>query len=634
MSTTQLQERTGTDSGIFGLKTKKNPPRSKFDLSRKMFTTLDIGGIYPVDVIPTLPGDDFDLSCRYQIDTFPLAVPPMTNYKVITHWYYCPLMDLWKGAETYITKGRSGAIEMTKPSHSVKRRSSEAGFNVPSVGQDITLDSPMSLTSFLSGNIGHYSGTMPDADDKSNFLPYCVSSARSVRSVHNVNSLVYLMYQKIYRDNYCPINLLQNNKVWFPDDISSDDWRIASDGSNLTEDGLFVPFGYEMPSNKKCDFVPSASGDNADTVINLNMLRYDTFDIDQFTSARPFLSRGVTPDIEDIDVSGLAVNLDWSSIDGGSYDIVETVAPNYMPSVGRSQAKLGMRTYQGSSGDSQHPQYRYHMESLYNYFKDIQPTLSGTVKASITANNLRNMIAYSVFQEINAQTNGNYNSTISAHFGITPRHAEFEPQYIGGTVDYIQFSQVLQTSASTSDSKLGSPAGVGNVQSNGFIGKFKSPDYGYIMGVMIIRPEVSYNQGIEYQDRVLDSDSEYWPDFAELGFQPITNKEIYFSDNPDVDNDLFGWQTRAYDLKTRINVNRGLMSLPSDVDSIASAYSQSREFKSLPKLSAQFVSMSPENVRRDFLAYPRQPAFKLQFASEVQAVRPIPYNSQPNTFGF
>lgn len=634
MSTTQLQERTGTDSGIFGLNTKKNPPRSKFDLSRKLFTTLDIGGIYPVDVIPTLPGDDFELSCRYQVDTFPLAVPPMTNYKVVTHWYYCSLMDLWKGAETYVTKGRSGAIEMTKPSHSVKRKSSEAGYRVPSIDQDITLDSPMSLTSFLSGNIGHYSGTMPDADDKANFLPYCVSSARAVRPVHNVNSSLYLMYQKIYRDNYCPINLLQNNKVWFPDDISSDDWRIASDGSNLTEDGLFVPVGYSMPSNKICDFVPSSSGENADTVVNLNMLRYDTFDVDQFTSARPFLSRGVTPDIENIDISGLAINLDWSGLDAGNYDIMDTVAPDYMPSVGRSQGKLGMRTYQGSSGDSQHPQYRYHMESLYNYFKDIQPTLSGTVKASVTANNLRNMIAYSVFQEINAQTNGNYNSTIAAHFGITPRHAEFEPQYIGGTVDYIQFSQVLQTSASTSDSKLGSPAGVGNVQSNGFIGKFKSPDYGYIMGVMIIRPEVSYNQGVEYHDRVLDSDSEYWPDFAELGFQPITNKEIYFSDNPDVDNDLFGWQTRAHDLKTRININRGLMSLPSDVDSIASAYSQSREFKSLPKLSAQFVTMSSNNVRRDFLAYPRQPAFKLQFASEVQAVRPIPYNCQPNTFGF
>ena len=403
MSTTQLQERTGTDSGIFGLKTKKNPPRSKFDLSRKVFTTLDIGGIYPIDVISTLPGDDFELSCRYQIDTFPLAVPPMTNYKVITHWYYCPLMDLWKGAETYITKGRSGAIEMKKPSHSVKRKSSEAGFTVPSVGEDLTLDSPMSLTSFLSGNIGHYSGTMPDSDKKSNFLPYCVNGARTVRSVHNVNSLVYLMYQKIYRDNYCPINLLQDNKVWFPDDISSDDWRIASDGSNLTEDGLFVPFGYQMPSNKMCDFIPSATGGNADTVVNLNMLRYDTFDVDQFTSARPFLSRGVTPDIEDIDMSGLAVNLDWSKLKFNNYDTTMTVPPQNMSVVANTDSgNLAVRAYMGSGGDSQHPEYYYRYSSLYPILKDIQPALTGSIKASVTANNLRNMIAYSVFQEINA----------------------------------------------------------------------------------------------------------------------------------------------------------------------------------------------------------------------------------------
>ena len=288
-------------------------------------------------------------------------------------------------------------------------------------------------------------------------------------------------------------SLLQNNKVWFPDDISSDDWRIASDGSNLTEDGLFVPFGYPMPTDKRCDFVPSASGDNADTVVNLNMLRYDTFDVDQFTSARPFLSRGVVPDIEGIDVSGLAVNIDWSKFKWDAFQTNLQFPPEKMTTIAAfGPDNIARLTYIRDEGpDTQHPSYLYHYKDLYDTFKDIQPTLTGTAKASVTANNLRNMIAYSVFQEINAQTNGNYNSTISAHFGITPRHAEFEPQYIGGTVDYIQFSQVLQTSASTSDSKLGSPAGVGNVQSNGFIGKFKSPDYGYIMGVMIIRPEVS-----------------------------------------------------------------------------------------------------------------------------------------------
>ena len=116
MSTTQLQERAGTDSGIFGLKTQRHPDQSKFDLSRKLLTTIDIGGIYPIDVIPTIPNDKFKLSCRYQIDSFPLVVPPMTNYKVVTHWYYCRYQDLWKGAETYITKGRSGNIELKKPS--------------------------------------------------------------------------------------------------------------------------------------------------------------------------------------------------------------------------------------------------------------------------------------------------------------------------------------------------------------------------------------------------------------------------------------------------------------------------------------------------------------------------------------
>ena len=67
-------------------------------------------------------------------------------------------------------------------------------------------------------------------------------------------------------------------------------------------------------------------------------------------------------------------------------------------------------------------------------------------------------------------TNGNYNSTIGAHYGIPTKHEDFEPRYIGGTVDYIQFSQVLQTSASTADSKQGNQAGIGSVTSGGSLG--------------------------------------------------------------------------------------------------------------------------------------------------------------------
>lgn len=630
MSTTQLQERAGTDSGIFGFKTQRHPDQSKFDLSRKLLTTIDIGGIYPIDIIPTIPNDKFKLGCRYQIDSFPLVVPPMTNYKVVTHWYYCRYQDLWKGAETYITKGRSGNLELSKPSFVPS-----STYNAGNASSSITcpdapmckLDSPMSLASFISGYIGTYSGS--DGAPAANYLPYSkVDSGNvSVRTAHRVCALPYLMYQKIYRDNYAPINLLQDNKVWYPDDISGDDWRIDYDASNLSGE-FFVPSGHSVPAHKHCSFVPRASGDKDDCV-SLTMLRYDTFDIDEFVSAKPFITRGSVPDLN-VDISGISATLDFSDTFHYFDDISGITTNTQIPKVVPGVDGVGYFTFDMDSNVTRRDYGEYATKALN---RGIVNT-SGSARASLNANNLRNMLAFSVFKEINAMTNGNYNSTIGAHFGIPTKHEDFEPKYIGGTVDYIQFSQVLQTSASTADSKQGNQAGIGSVTSGGFIGDFTADDYGYIMGVMIIRPEVSYTQGVEKYDSALNADSEYWPEFASLGYQPILNKELFYSDNPSVDDDLFGWQTRAYELKTRRNINRGLMALPSSVDSIASAYSQAREFSSLPKLSAQFVSMSPENIRRDFLAYPLQPALKLQFATDVTAIRTVPYNTQPNTFGF
>lgn len=621
MSTTQIQERAGTDSGIFGLKTQRHPDQSKFDLSRKLLTTIDIGGIYPIDIIPTIPNDKFKLSCRYQIDSFPLVVPPMTNYKVVTHWYYCRYQDLWKGAETYITKGRSGNIELEKPSfmpdYSYNIGGPTGMYKVSDAPNANLLQAPMGLCSFISGIISGYAGT-----DGPNYLPYCSVGFSVVRKPHRVCALPYLMYQKIYRDNYAPINLLQDNKIWYPDDISGDDWRFDYDAGNLYRD-CFVPSGHTINNGTThhCNFVPRASGSSKDDVVSLTMLRYDTFDIDEFTSAKPFITRGSVPGVA-VDVSGLTSTLDFTdafkSHESGSeiqYYNLSAGSDGFLYNANVSTSPEGM-TY-----------------GIQAFNRGVVHT-TGTANASMTANNLRNMLAFSVFKEINAMTNGNYNSTIGAHFGTPTKHEDFEPRYIGGTVDYIQFSQILQTSASTADSKQGNQAGLGSVTSGGFIGDFTADDYGYIMGVMIIRPEVSYTQGVEKFDSALNSDSEYWPEFSSLGYQPILNKEIYFSNDSSVDDDLFGWQTRAYELKTRRNVNRGLMSLPSSSDSIASAYSQAREFSSLPKLSAQFVSMSPENIRRDFLAYPNQPAFKLQFASDVTAIRTVPYNTQPNTFGF
>lgn len=621
MANTQIEERVGSNGGIFSIDTSRKPDKSRFNLSRKNNTTVDVGGIYVVDVFNTIPGDSFNINVTYQLDAFPMVVPPMTNYKVVTHWYWCRYKDLWKGAETYITKGRSGTIELEKPKMTFEPLNGTSGNRcvVPSLGSnECVLTSPMGLPSYISRFINAYTGSNPTGSDYGNYLPYALASKSLNKPPRVANAMVYLMYQKIYRDNYAPINLLQGNKIWYPDDISGDEWRLNYDGSNLV-DGCFVPSSRPVPdaAERRADFVPSADPIDGDTVVNLGMLRYDVYDIDPFISAKPFITRGVEQSAG-IDITGASLNFDDTVLASSSYPVNTYdniyVTNNLSPDDG-GYFLTGMH----SGG---------YLKKALNSGKIVG------AKASLTANNLRNMLAYSVFREINSQTNGNYGSTVKAHFGVRPKGDDFEPKYIGGTSDYVQFSQILQTSATTGDSAQGNPAGVGQVRSKGFVGKIDCDDYGYIMGVMIIRPEVNYIQGVDRFDFEFSSDQEYWPEFAELGYQPILNKEVYWSGNSDVDDDLFGWQTRYYYLKSRQNVSTGLMALDSRTDSIASAYTQSREFKSTPKLSAQFVSMSPSNTRRDMLAYPQQPMFRLQFASEIDAVRPLPYSCQPNTFGF
>lgn len=651
MSTTQIEERAGSNGGIFGIDTSRKPSKSKFDLSRKNNTTVDIGGIYPIDVFQCVPGDSFKISVNYQLDAFPMVVPPMTNYKVVTHWYYCRYKDLWKGAETYLTKGRSGTIELEKPKMTFKRLngSSATRCNVPSLsGNECELTAPMGLPSYLSRFINAYTGSNPSGSDFGNYLPYALASKSLNKPERLSNAMLYLMYQKIYRDNYCPINLMQNNKIWFPDDISGDEWRLNYDGSNLV-DGCFVPSGQTVPAvaDRKADFVPSSDSVNGDTCVHLGMLRYDTYDIDAFVSAKPFITRGLQ-ETAGMDITGLSAttSLDFTPALASTSD-----TPSKFFTGGTSSTEgamsflgvdknanalygLGVSSNSFNTGSSGHPvNQTVHLATALAKVT-ASTTFGSGARANLTANNLRNMLAYSVFKEINSQTNGNYRSTVRAHFGVSPNGDDFEPKYIGGTSDFIQFSQILQTSATTESSAQGNPAGIGQIRSKGYVGDFFADDYGYIMGVMIIRPEVNYTQGQDRIDSEFSPDQEYWPEFAELGYQPILNKEVYWSGDAEKDDDLFGWQTRYYYLKSRPNIATGLMALDSNTDSIASAYTQSREFNDTPKLSNQFVSMSPANTRRDMLAYPKQPMFRLQCATELSAVRALPYSCQPNTFGF
>lgn len=668
---TQLSTKLGSNNEIYNHDVPAKVRRSQFPLSRKRNFTLDPGALVPIDLIETVPGDSFKISCEYLIKSMPLKVAPFTSFTIRTHWYFCALHDLWKGAETFVSKGMSGNIELQFPTLNrlfLSRVPVEASaiYDDDDEYTGYYYDGPQSLASYFGLRPGHYVAEIGEN------LPfessYHFEPGLEVRSGVNstginpipyggINVLPFLMYQKIYRMGYVVPNLLSTNKVWFPDDIS-DGWRINYAQTNYY-DGLFHPTNDIRNEPYYFQrFVPSVE----DQAVNLLELRYALFESDRFTEALPWATRGTAPKI-DVDTTvripamGGSVNDPHVSIlfPGGVRKPI-VVHGDYVPETEGSDRALDFRSFSQLSQD--YADYRmvgglgrlYAVDSLISNTRSVLPDNNphhlGLLDPGVTfpahtasvsglgfsLNQFRELVALSVWQERNARTQGSYNETIYAHFNVSPKHKDFEPRYIGGTTDIISFEDVIQTSASTAGgTPQGTQTGIASTHAGGDVCYFNTNDYGYIMGIMFIQPETVYTTGIEKLWTRKTMEDLYFPEDEGLGLQEILNREIFVTGGAD-DNGLFGYTERNTEYKARENRDIGFFAL--EQDKMFTAQSSSRRFSSLPKLSHEFVTMTPNNLNRDFAAVPSYPIFRCSYATRLSAVRPMSYKNIPETFGF
>lgn len=690
MPISQMRSGLTAENSIFSQKPSISVPRSRFDLGRPFYATGSVGMIIPVDVIPTLPNDDFELSAQYQLDFRPMLVPSFTAYKVKLHYYYCPNEYLWSGWESFITKGRSGKLALTVPTISLDQLSDNSSGSFPKFsdiddffGFDGVSDyypySPMSLAGYISRCVPYASTFENKEDVNDHFLPFALGS-NTVKATGfrkpPVNALPYLMYQKIYRSNYIDPNLMANGTVesdaWFPDDIDSSHWRFSYSADNLfgTYKNYFMPQNEQAPSvgSEKANFVPkpnTVGQTDGDNCVNLLHLRYAMYTDDMFTTALPFLQRGPQQTL-DLDVSQALIS---GTIDSS---LSADMSP-YIPAEGQNAylylrstsavGRLGVSDNDnivGTDGDSSsassfNPSAFYiavgrtltsgtSVPFVFNSSDPRSAAVSGSItpnltisqiSASFTAQKLRELLALSVWQERNALTNGSYGQFIKVHFDKYPNNQWCEPIYIGGTTSYFNTSSILQTSASSSGSTpQGNPAGVSGTSKTESIGRFHFDDFGFIMVLLMVIPDTTYMQTTERWELDISPDDYYMPEYERLSYQPILNKQIFYSGNSETDNGLFGYSNRYVYLKQRDGVSAGYIGLPASVDAYYHSYVQTREFSETPKLSQNFVTAYPPNLDRSFLASPGEPDFFIQFYSGVRAVRALSYASQPNTFGF
>lgn len=260
----------------------------------------------------------------------------------------------------------------------------------------------------------------------------------------------------------------------------------------------------------------------------------------------------------------------------------------------------------------------------------------------VSVNSLRQSITLQGFLEAMMRFGSRYVEYLRGIFAANPRDARLQrAEYLGGGVQQIAISEVLQTGQPTSESSLpqGNMAGHGLSfgRTNGFSRTFD--EHGYVIGIMSVLPKTSYNRAIKKGWFRATRYDYYQPHLAHLGEQEVLQVELQpvngavggytpFSDPapevPGLNYNVLGFQSRFAEYK----YNSGQI------------HGQFLDTLSFWHLSRMFDGGSPTPINQSFIeSDPRKDIFAVetdddhlvaQIFHEISVLRPIPLFSTPS----
>lgn len=348
--------------------------------------------------------------------------------------------------------------------------------------------------------------------------------------------------------------------------------------------------------------------------LNAPVLRNVAWKKDYFTSSLPWQQRGISPALP------LSGNATASSLIFSTSDLANVYksGTGSLYSVPHSE-ETGKNTFYGvalKSSDGTVP--------TGNYTVPVTAPIDVSQIATFDVSDLRLAFQIQKWMERNARCGVRYVEFLRAHFGVAPHDETLQrPEYIGGSKSPLIVSEVLQTSASGADTTpQGTFTGHGISADHTYIGRYVAREFGWIIGVMYIRPEASYSQGIPRGFTRESRYDFYFPEFANLSEQAIAEKEIYGvpGTSPDVLNRIFGYQGRFDELRHAQSKFCGAMR-----DTL-NYWHLGRTFSDAPNLNGDFITCNPS---KRIFAVQNIPEVIVNFANIVKAVRPIPKDSNP-----
>lgn len=254
-----------------------------------------------------------------------------------------------------------------------------------------------------------------------------------------------------------------------------------------------------------------------------------------------------------------------------------------------------------------------------NLYADLDQATAATI------NDLRQAFQIQKWYERAARGGTRYTEILLSFFGVKSPDARLQrPEYLGGTTQRIQITQVPQTSATDEKTPQANLAafGLSGTKRHGFIKSFV--EHGWIVGLMCVRSDLTYQQGINRMWLRSTKFDIYWPPFAHLGEQVVTNEEIY-AQGTSADKEAFGYQERYAEYRYYPSMITGEMR--STYAQTLDFWHLAQKFDTLPQLNEEFIE---ENVPIErAVAVTDEPPFIADIWFDMNCVRPMPVYSVP-----